>query len=385
MAEEEESAAPQRAARPPRRRQRRHRLWVPWWAVPIVVVAVLAAGELGARWVGPDLPRKAGSEERLLIKSDQIYDRGSGSTDVVILGSSETAGGLIPADVSARATGLHGIYNAGLPGSELGFMERWARRIVVPNLKPKVAVIGILPMSVQKVDVSGGEGQVQAIAAYESALDQVDPGGLGSITWRLRQHSALIRYRAYLRSPSLALRGLGVALRGGKTVTAEDRAKDATMDWTTETDPDRVKRNTGADGEVFDYRQPSLPIDGDPLGAKIYQRFAQSPADLSELAALVASLRDRGVVPVIAIAPVDRSNLEAGGADLGPLDALARTIEAWGRDHGVPVDDQFTEAWPAAGFHDRNHLALAGAHRWSAEVGTWLGELCAQDRLGDAC
>jgi hypothetical protein len=358
---------------------------VRWWGVALVVVAVLGAGELGARWVGPSLPRKAGSEERLLIKSDQIYDRGRGSTDVVILGSSETAGGLIPSAMTDGATGLDGIYNAGLSGSELGFVERWARRIVVPNLRPKVAVIGILPMSVQRVEFSGGEGQVQAIEAYESALDQVDPGGIGSITWRLRQESALIRYRAYLRSPSLTARGIAIALRGGKHVTAEDRAKDATMDWTTETDPDRVARNTGADGEVYDYRRPSVPMDGDPLGAKIYERFAQSPTDFGELASLVASLRDQGVTPVIAIAPVDRARLEGGGADLGPLDALARRIEAWGEARGVPVDDQFTEDWDPAGFHDRNHLALTGARRWSAEVGAWLGDLCRDHRLGDAC
>ena len=350
-----------------------------------MIVAVVLVGEATARVVGPDIPRRSGSEERLLIKSDQIYQRGPHATDVIILGSSETAGGLVPSIVAQAAPQLGGIYNAGLSGSELLLMRQWAGRIVVPNLHPKVAVIGVLPMSVQRIKVKGGEGQKQAVRAYSTAIELVDPGGVGSLGWRLRQHSALIRYRPYLRSPSLALRGAGVALQGGRTVTAADLAADANMDWTTETDPRRVKRNTGPDGAIYDYRRPSIDTPRDDVGAAIYTVFAKSRTDFSELDALVTSLRARGVRPVIAVAPVDRGPLIAGGADLAPLDRVAGQIEEWGRRHQVAVNDQFTERWASPLFHDRNHLDQAGARRWSTLIGDWLTELCGTGQLGDAC
>ena len=159
------------------------------------------------------------------------------------------------------------------------------------------------------------------------------------------------------------------------------------LDWTTETDPDRVADATAPDGEVYDYRQPSLPIgaEGDPVGTAIYTRFSEAGTDFSGLDALVDSLRSQGVTPVVAIAPVDRAPLEAAGADLSALDAVAAEVQAWGAANDVEVNDQFTQDWDPALFHDRNHLAEAGSVRWSEELGRWLTDLCATDRLGDAC
>ena len=59
-----------------------------------------------------DLPRVAGADERVQIKADDIDQRGSGNTDVVFLGSSETAGGLVPGVVDKSATHLDGAYTA---------------------------------------------------------------------------------------------------------------------------------------------------------------------------------------------------------------------------------------------------------------------------------
>jgi hypothetical protein len=372
----------------PAKRPSWFRRTVPAWSVPLIVVAVLLVGELAARFVGPSIPRTAGTEERMFVKSDQIYERGSHATDVAIFGSSETAGGLIPSAMAPGARGLDGIYNAGLSGSELTLIREWADRIVVPNLKPKVAVIGMLPMTVGEANqtgVKGAESQEAALGAYRTAIEQVDPGGVGSLGWRLRQHSGLIRYRPYLRTPRLAVKGAWVALHGGHHVTQAELDADATMDWTKETDPRRVKRNTAADGEVFDYRRQSVDTPSDPIGARLYELFAKAPTTFTQLDRLVRDLKANGVQPVLAIAPVDRTPLTAAGADLSPLDQVAGQIVRWGREHGVPVDDQFTEHWDSALFHDRNHLDLAGSRRWSRQVGRFLGDLCEQHRLADAC
>lgn len=367
----------------PARRARRRRVRVPGWAVPLVVLGVLLCAEVGARFVGPAIPRTAGSEERLFVKSDQIFERRGYATQVVVLGSSESAGGFIPARMDEAARGLDGFYNAALAGMEPSVMRQWADRVVVPNLHPKVAVIGILPMTVQTIDTAGAENPLAAIDAYEAAIDQVDPGGFANLGWKLRQRSDLIRYRPYLRSPSLAAQGLWNAVRGVDPDPVD--GPDLTMDWTKETSPAQVAANTAPDGEVYDYRQPSVPTAADPVGAALYNRFGRSGTDLGELQALVDGLRARGVVPVVAIAPADRRPLQAGGADLAPLDDVARQIEAWGHREGVPVNDQFTEEWASDLFHDRNHLDEAGARRWSTVVGSWLGDLCAAHQLADAC
>lgn len=368
---------------PPKRRPsgatpslRRFNRTVPGWAVPLVMVSVLLVAELGARVIGPDIPRTAGTEERLFVKSDQIYRRGPNSTDVVIFGSSETAGGLLPRVMAEQVPALPGIYNAALSGSEVSLMAEWAERIVVPRLDPDVAVIGLLPMSVLTIDLEGGEGPEQALEAYRVGIEQVDPGGVGSLGWQLRQRSDLIRYRPYLRSPGETVDGARSALTGGNEVTAEELAGDATMDWTKETDPGRVARTTDPDGAVQDYRQPSIPIEADTIGATIYTKFGEGTVDFTALGSFVDDLEAAGVTPVLAIGPVDRGPLTEGGADLGPLDDVSRQIEAWGAARGIAVDNQFTEDWSSDLFHDRNHLDLAGAKEWSKVVGAWLDDLC---------
>lgn len=367
---------PKPAAAPKRHPIRRFNRRIPGWSVPIVIVGVLLVAELGARVVGPDIERKAGTEERLFIKSDQIYQRGSGSTDVAIFGSSETAGGLVPTIMAKEVPELPGVYNAALAGSSVSLMNEWANRIVVPQLDPDVAVIGLLPMQVMKIDVTGAQGPEEALAAYRVAIEQVDPGGVGNLGWAVRQRSDLIRYRPYLRSPEQAAEGAWTALHGGIEVTPEDIAGDATMDWTKETDPGRVKRTTNDDGSVQDYWTQSLPVDADAIGGQLYKRFGEGTVDLAALDAFADDLEAAGVTPVIALAPVDRGPLEKGGADLAPLDDVSRQIEAWGEERGIAVDNQFVEDWPSDLFHDRNHLDRDGAERWSTEVGQWLGELC---------
>ncbi|HWJ98015.1 MAG TPA: hypothetical protein VNQ33_07635 [Acidimicrobiales bacterium] len=365
------------AAKAPRRHPiRRFNRRIPGWSVPIVIIGVLLVAELGARVIGPDITRKAGTEERLFVKSDQIYQRGADRTDVVVFGSSETAGGLVPTTMAKEVPELPGIYNAALAGSSVSLMHEWAQRIVVPQLHPDVAVIGLLPMQVMKIDVTGAQGPEEALAAYRVAIEQVDPGGVGDLGWELRQRSDLIRYRPYLRSPEQAADGAWTALHGGLEVTPEDLEADAAMDWTKETDPGRVARTTEDDGSVHDYWSQSLPVDADALGGQLYQRFGQGTVDLAALDAFVTDLEAAGVTPVIALAPVDRGPLTKGGADLTPLDDVSRQVEAWGKERGIAVDNQFTQDWPSHLFHDRNHLDREGAKRWSTEVGSWLAELC---------
>lgn len=347
----------------------------------MVIVFTLLTAELAARWVGPAIPRKAGSEERAYVKADQMYQRGQ--TDVVILGSSETAGGLIPSAMLDRAPALDTAYNAALSGARLDLNTEWADKIVLPQLQPDVVVIGMLPTMALDVSETRFTPNEKTAPAYRSAFDIIAPGGLGRFGWPLRQRSALIRYRPGLRRPTFLLEGIRYAVTGPDSDEAV--RDDNRMDWETETDPQRIRDNTAADGEVFDYRDPSIPGGDNRFAVAAFQAVGTLPVDTSELERLVATVRARGSTPVVALAPIDRVILEAEGADLASYDALSATIVAWGVDAGVPVLDPGAERFAPDEFHDRQHLAHAGAQRWSASVGDWIQALCDGGDLGNAC
>lgn len=371
--------APPAPTTSPRRRRRRRRL--PIWATPVIIVVVLVAAEVAAGVVGPNVPRTSGSEERAFIKADQLYRR-SGSTDVVILGSSETAGGLVPSEMAKAAPDIDGIYNAALAGTFLPTYRDWADQVVIPAVDPKVVVIGMLPMAVGDIGAKRSASYTKPRAAYLSAFDQITGGKLGSAGWKLRQRSALIRYRPYLRQPNLLAKGVKATVTGDDSPSAQQGTE---LDWKKETDPDRVKANTGPDGEVYDYRSQSLPTEADPIGAAIYQQFAQGSLDLTDLEAFVADLEARDIQPVIVMLPVDRGPLTRGGADLDRLDEWTRATRKWADANDVPMRDEFTKDWASDLFHDRNHLDEAGATKLSEIVGRWLQELCTNGDLHADC
>lgn len=356
-----------------------------WGLVPITVVVALLVGELGARVIGPEIPRRAGSEERAFVKADQMHARGRGSTDVLILGSSETAGGLIPSIMSEQAPMLDGIYNGALAGSYQPVQQEWAERVAVPALDPPVVVIGLLPMAVWDLTDKFPDPNGDAQDTYRAAFDQLDPGHLGQLGWTLRENSALIRYRPYLRRPTLVLQGIGNLVGILDDTPPERELSPFGMDWKTETDPQVVRENTAETGEVFDYHSRSLPVTVDRTNKVIFDRIATGSIDFEPLASLVDSLRAQGTTPVLALGPIDRSVLVASGVDLAPYDDLVTEIQAWADERDLPVHDAFSDTWSPDDFHDRTHLALAGSERWSAQVGAWLAELCEAGELPDAC
>ena len=106
-------------ARPARRARRGAgaRRGLPVWAVPVAVVIALLAAEGVARVVGPDLPSIAGTDQESVIKADQMSARHGRRTDLVFVGASETAAGLVPATVDQASSSFTGAYNAALRGA----------------------------------------------------------------------------------------------------------------------------------------------------------------------------------------------------------------------------------------------------------------------------
>ncbi len=353
--------------------------------IPVAVLGCLLTAELGARWLGPNLPRHAGSEERAYLKATQMDGRGTGATDLVIVGSSDGAGGLIPDTITQEVPELPNGYNAALAGSRLAVTEAWTDQMVLPLLRPKVVVIAMSPFQILPVSDPAEDPNREAEAAYLDAFRVISSGGVGSIRWNAMRSSALLRYRPWLRDPVLVVRGLAVATGMVDRPVGRLDGEGLGMDFKTEDDPRVIEANTAPTGEVLDYRSKTLPVDQDVLSAEILANTAVGEPDYDDLTDLVETIRRAGGVPVLTLSPVDRSVLADSGLDLGPYDRLVDDIESWGADHGVPVHDVFTVTWPKDDFHDRTHVATSGAERWSRELGSWLSELCQDGKLESAC
>jgi hypothetical protein len=365
------ASEPARTSRSPRLR---------WWGVVLVVVATLVTANAAAAVIGPNIPRTAGSEERMFVKADQIYGR-SGPADVVFLGSSETAGGIIPSKVLDETPELEGGYNAALAGTYLELTRDWADRVVLPQLDPKIVVISVLGLPGSETDTEVVKVNVGAQKAYRSALDQIDPGGLGSLSWELRQRSALIRYRPLLRNPNLLWQGIT------NTLGSDDGPADPIrpMDFATETDPARVRALTESNGEVLDYRDPGQPGSEDVVAKVTLEALGQAKPDFAPLERLVETIRAHGAVPVLTLAPINREAFAAEDANLGNFDDRTTDVEAWAKAKGIPVHSVAQETWPSDWFHDRFHVAEKGADAWSQDLGSWLHDECAAGELRPAC
>lgn len=343
----------------------------------IIVIAVVLAAEAGARVLEPHLPVNTGSEQRALVKARQMRERGH--TQIAIVGSSEAAAGIDPETLRDEVPAFGSAYNAGLVGSHLSATDRWFRRVVGPRLEPDVVLIGILPLAILSYDDVGHDATsaddaeerlretkrayLETSRVYESTIDRIAPAFFGSWGPRFQDHSALVRTRSRLRSPSAVADAVRSLLGGGP----DDR------DLGVDSEIGPSGRNLEYDGEGADERAAGE--------AELYRAAMQQPLDLDTLGTLVSSIRSTGAEPLLALAPIDRLSLEADGLDLDAWDVRVEELRDWAEANGVPLDDRFSTVYPRADFHDRHHLRRSGAIRWSRELGRWIDGLCRTGRL----
>ncbi|HEY4375776.1 MAG TPA: hypothetical protein VGM93_01405 [Acidimicrobiales bacterium] len=340
--------------------------------MPITVVVLLLVGEAGARVVGPHLPRTAGTEQESVIKAGDIDRRSGGPTNVIFLGSSETVAGLIPRTFDDTSRAFSSSYNAALPAG-LGTAQEWATRIVVPRLKPKVAVVGLFP--IELISFSGGAQQYESRSddAYREAFDKIDPSGLGRLDRTLQGWSALFRYRDGLRNPGDLYDGIRSLVTG-----AGPRLPD-------NPDPGATRAFVERTGENREYQASPQAIRPDPAFAKNMNDLATGTFVLKPLTDLLRSLRREGVRPVVALLPIDRTTLTAAGVDFTPLDRTDTKIQQAAAQLHVPVIDGFRQSYAPNLFHDQLHLDLTGARQWTEAVARQIDRFCATRALGRSC
>jgi len=165
-------------------------------AVAALLVVLLA--ELAVRAMASRLPEPSAWPQRAPgIMVEQM--KALGGADAVFIGSSVVGNAFDPALFEER-TGLSA-YNSGLQRAGIEGVDRWVREFVVPTLKPKVAVLGLVSRDLN----DNGPLQQAHLEEYLSSPGRA--AELGTETAAMRAErvaadiSALVRYRRYLRRP----------------------------------------------------------------------------------------------------------------------------------------------------------------------------------------
>jgi hypothetical protein len=309
---------------------------------------VMALAELGVRAAAPKLREPLlwadWEAQNKVAAMDRLARRGGAS--VVLLGSS-----MMNAAANAEALGAalgvrRPAFNAALNGADLRTVELWARRIVVPRLRPRIVVIGF---NAGEFNANGDIQNELYGKLVESPLGRAAIGG-GSVLDRLEswlvQRSYLIRYRSVLRQPWDAAVGQ---------------------------DPGRRRLAVTPAGtlEIIDrfHARPYTPGAARQLANwdRAFTRYAPGGPQRAALERLVRDLVRQGVTVIVVRMPVtgDLARLlPRGTAD---LEAFGRALAAFVSSHPV----RFVDADAALGgdtslFTDPLHLNAAGAARFTA-------------------
>lgn len=314
--------------------------------VPMVTLAILMAFlmvEGGVRMIASRLPVPSGwnqDETAVIVDRLETAAAAEGGADVAFLGSSVTSLGFEP-DVLRRMTGLRG-FNAGLPGGSVMSVERWSAEFVFPNLRPRVAVIGLTSR-----DLNFAPGQRMYFERYLDSPARKRALGIESTVERAERaiaaRSDLVRLRRYLRKPGTVIKHL----RTGRL----------------------EKPFIGPHGE------PLFPEANEPFQETEGQLHHDVLVDYSmdktlpALTRLVSDLRARGTKVVLVDMPVVEDIYvpyhARGRADFDSYrSALGRTAEDLGVPLIHPVGRWEADRW----FLDSIHLNRAGARRLTGEV-----------------
>lgn len=261
------------------------------------------------------------------------------AADVVFLGSSTVEVGIDPVLVLDGDERFSHGYNAALQAAPLRLTEAWAADVVVPELSPKRAVIGLASIDFNSQGFDHGD----VADRYLGSRGHREAAALGRTPATvLSDWSALYRYRTVLRRPSNWSQIAG----GAPTLAAAQF--------------DGSGRDTSRD--LIDYRV--APGDWARNTAQALNSYRSDTEETEALVRMVRRLQAGGVEVVLVSMPVLDDDLPMNPG-YGEFDAF---VVGLGEELGVPVlvppDDVVVETH----FGDPLHLNGAG----TAELSTWL-------------
>lgn len=333
----------------------RHRL-----VVLVAAVAAVVLAEVGARVAARRLPPPADWElpavEVLLSQMRNVPEGG-----VAFVGASQAGTDFVPTAFLARSRAFRSAFNAWLVGAGMRTVDRWTREFVVPELQPKVVVVGVTS---RELNDNLPEDTFRKYRISRAVVAQVDGSPvLDRFRLRAERWSALIRLRDRLRTPV----GLVRSLRDGRRAP------------TTE-DPGIGELGVLADRVDQDFVAAPAHVERE-RGA--LSRYRVGGVQTAALRNLIAALQDGGVAVVLVSLPTFEPFTVAmhprGAADVARYRAALRDIS---RDAGVPLlDGRDVGPFTRADFADPEHLNGRGASKLTRWVAAELDELVAEGRL----
>lgn len=179
-------------------------------------LGLLLLAEAGIRWRAPALPDPLiWSGPEMQYKERQIRRlQASGGASVVFLGSSVVDAGVDPSSMSLATR--RPVYNAGTGGASLGMIDLWARRVVVPRLRPDVVVLGLASRELNPHDPE--QARLERDFFESRAVKRLDNGErlLQRVERTAEGWSSLFRYRTVLRQPRFLSKALGLGSAPGR-------------------------------------------------------------------------------------------------------------------------------------------------------------------------
>jgi hypothetical protein len=323
----------------------------------MLAVVVLLLAELAMRAVSGRLPEPlvwhSLEAQTKVGQIDALRDRGWHG-GAVFLGTSMMNVALDPTQL-ARELGVRTpfAYNAALSAGTPRLMELWAKGLVLPNLRPRVLVIGL-----SSIDLNdAGHLRNALLKRYVDTLGARLSLGRASFTDRaedvLSRWSALVRFRRVFREPVT----LWDSLRGhGPSDTAPEIGAFGVA--------------THRRGETF--HLPDLSV---PRAQGSLADYTTGPVEEGAVARIIDMARRMGAMVVIAKMPVTQEYIESHPRGLTDYESFERSLAAFATAHGVPVIDTQPAASGHEFFADDLHLNGRGTASFTSFMAAQFGKL----------
>jgi hypothetical protein len=315
----------------------------------LVALVILLLAEVGVRLVDDRLPspqRWSRLEEQ--IKADDLKALADEPGGVVFLGSSMMNAAADPAVVKADLDRPEPVYNASLLGADTRITRLWATRLVVPTVRPSVAVIGVSCREIGSQDPALTTQYRQFVDAPAVRTLEDREKLLARVDEQVGRVSALVKHRYELRRP---LNLVGGDERSTTTFTI---------------DPD------GQDDYFLERAYPAPQDVQDVLYRPDVTKLVLSQRRIDALADTVRDLRRESVDVVVVNMPVTQDYVS-----YLPAPSEQSNARCWRvlRETAEGAGARYVEAgvWDKALFADPIHLNGAGSRRFSAMLAEIVG------------
>ena len=316
------------------------------------IVIVFVAAELIVRQIAPDLPWQLRLHtSSAQVKFDQIQEiRDEGETrDVVFGGSSIADNGFNPGQFS-DLTG-ESSFNAAVEGAGILVNGPWMVDVVIPELDPKVLVIGI-----NTLDFNAGISYGWVVRSYRRAW-YTKEGTLADIERSLGEHSELVWERPLLRNVN----------------RYDEIWKGVFGDHLTIDEVELQARNYGPDGDKrLVFQTGGLP--DEEIKTRYFADFDFDIGMFEDWQPLIDDAEQRGIDLVIVNMPVQQGfkDLHPGGE--ATYDDEVAQMKAGFEQRGADWIDASAWVSDPAEFTDLHHLNTQGAQKLTDQLAKTLLE-----------